>query len=201
MAEDAPHPDEEDLPPFKIEKARSGRSKCKGCRRPIQKDKVRIGILIEGPFGPGYLWNHLGCAMRHRPDDVEQAYADEIWEEGLEVPSLESLREEASKAEEKKKEKKEPPYVEIAPTGRSKCKHCGEAVEKGAFRIAILRNVEFYGQVRSGPINVHPACVAKELEADDCATERDGIEDELRENSKGVDAAQIDAAIGEMALD
>lgn len=195
MSDEAPNPEAEDLPPFKIEKARSGRSKCKGCRRPIQKEKVRIGILIEGPFGPGYLWHHLSCAMRRRPEDVEQAYAEKAWEEGLEVPSLESLRAEAEKMEAKKAEKKEAPYVEVAPTGRSKCKHCGEAIEKGAYRVAVLRNVEFYGQVRSGPINVHPKCVAAELKAEDCATEPDGFEDAVRENSKGLEAAQIDEAL------
>lgn len=195
MTDDAPNPEAEDLPPFKVEKARSGRSKCKGCKRPIQKDKVRIGIMIEGPFGPGYLWHHLSCAMRRRPEDVEQAYADQVWEEGLEVPSLESLRAEAEKLESKKSEKKEAPYVEVAPTGRSKCKHCAEPIEKGAFRVAVLRNVEFYGQTRSGPINVHPACVVKELEADDCATEAEGFADLVRENSKGLDAAQIDEAL------
>lgn len=195
MPDDAPTPEAEDLPPFKIERARSGRSKCKGCRRPIQKDKVRIGILIEGPFGPGYLWHHLTCAMRRRPEDVEQAYAGKCWDEGLEVPSLESLRAEAEKLEAKKTEKKEAPYVEIAPTGRSKCKHCGEAIEKGAYRVAVLRNVEFYGQVRSGPINVHPKCVAAELKAEDCATEVEGFEDAVRENSKGLEDAQVDEAL------
>src|SRR5690606_821258 len=81
MPDEAPNPEAEDLPSFKIEQARSGRSKCKGCRRPIQKDKVRIGIRIEGPFGPGYLWHHLSCAMRRRPEDVERAYAERAWEE------------------------------------------------------------------------------------------------------------------------
>ncbi len=76
MSDDAPMADEsEDQPPHKIEKARSGRSKCKTCRRAIQKDKLRLGILIQGPFGPGYLWHHLACAARKRIEDVEEAYA------------------------------------------------------------------------------------------------------------------------------
>lgn len=192
----------EELPPFKIEEARSSRSKCKTCRRPIQKEKLRIGVLIEGPFGPGYLWHHLQCAARKRFDDVAAAYEQKCYPDGLELPTLDSLRTLIEHEEQKKKEKKVPPYVEVAPTARSKCKRCDEPIEKGAYRVGLLRNVEFYGQVRSGPINVHPKCVADELRADDCATEIEGFEDALRANSEGVDAAQIDEVlrmIGEIA--
>lgn len=185
----------ENLPPFKIELARSARSKCKTCRRPIQKEKLRLGVLIEGPFGPGYLWHHLQCAARKRFDDVANAYEQKCYPEGLELPSLESLRSLIEKEEQKKKEKKVPPYVEVAPTARSKCKRCDEPIEKGAYRVGLLRNVEFYGQVRSGPINVHPECVAAELKADDCATEVEGFEEALRENSEGIEPAQIDEVL------
>ena len=61
----------ESLPPLVIEGARSSRSKCKGCRRAIQKDTLRLGILFEGPYGTGYLWHHLTCAARKRPDELE----------------------------------------------------------------------------------------------------------------------------------
>ena len=127
MPDDIPDPTEEtELPAYKIEKARSGRSKCKTCRRAIQKEKLRLGILIEGPFGPGYLWHHLTCAARRRIGDVEEAYASEAWPEGLELPTLESLGKLVEEGERKKAEKPQAPYAEKAPTGRSKCKHCGE---------------------------------------------------------------------------
>lgn len=188
----------EEQPPFKIEKARSGRAKCKTCRRAIQKEKLRIGVLIQGPFGPGYLWHHLSCAARKRPDDVEQAYAERCWPDGLEVPDLDGLRAQAEKQDKEKKAKKEPPFVEIAPTGRSKCKHCDGLIEKDSFRVVLLRNVEFYGQTRSGPINVHPGCVAREIQADDCATETEGFVERLREQSAPLDAAALDQVIAEI---
>ena len=60
----------ETLAPYRIEPARSGRSKCKACRRAIPKDALRFGFLIEGPFGPGYLWHHMNCAARRHMDKL-----------------------------------------------------------------------------------------------------------------------------------
>ena len=40
----------------------------------------------------------------------------------------------------------------------------------------MLRSVEFGGQVRRGPVNVHPGCVALEMQREDCAVEPDGFE-------------------------
>ena len=70
---------EEQLPPYVIEGARSARSKCKTCRKKIDKDVLRIGILIEGPYGTGYMWHHLKCAARRMYDKVEEAYSMEAW--------------------------------------------------------------------------------------------------------------------------
>lgn len=189
-----------DLPPYRIESARSSRSRCKTCRRPIQQGKLRIGVRIEGPFGPGFLWHHLTCAARRRIDDVEQAYAQRAWDEGLEVPPLQELRAQVQEAEQKKAEKPEPPYVERAKTGRSKCKNCGEGIEQGAWRVILARKVTFGNQVRVGPINVHPECVAAAMASDENATEAEGFADALRANS-AVDAAEADevlARIGEL---
>ena len=63
MSEDSPPAppveEKQELSAYVIEGARSSRSRCKICRRPIEKGTLRIGYLIEGPFGTGYLW-HLG---------------------------------------------------------------------------------------------------------------------------------------------
>jgi hypothetical protein len=193
-------PVEEPLPPYKIEYARSNRSKCKVCKKTIDKGAVRIGIKIEGPFGEGFLWNHLACAAKRDFEQVEEAYAGDYTVEGVERPPLEELRALADKAEQKRKEKLTAPYVERAPSGRSKCHFCGEFVEQGAFRVVVLRSVEFYGQMRSGPIKVHPACVAATLAQADSATEIEGFADAVRRNSPlaktDVEAALVE--IGEL---
>jgi hypothetical protein len=198
MSDDIP---QEQLAPYKIEPARSSRSKCKTCRRSIEKGKLRLGILIEGPFGTGYLWHHLTCAARRRFEDVEAAYEERAWAEEVDVPSLEELAKLREKAEEARKKKKEIPYAERAPTGRSKCKHCGEPIAQGGWRIVLGRGVEFGRQVRTNPINVHPSCVRAELLAEDCTTEVEGFEEALKTNSTGLAAAEAEeclAAIGEL---
>jgi hypothetical protein len=154
-----------------------------------------MGVRIVGPFGPGYLWHHLNCAAKRQMERVEEAYRLLGPDPGFQVPPLDELRLMVEKAEKKKRKQKTVPYVEKAPTGRSRCKHCGQGIGKGAFRIAVLRKVEFYGQVRHGPVNVHPACVAAELATEDSATESDTLFESLRTNSRGMDPADIERAI------
>ena len=50
-----------------------------GIKNLLNKDTLRLGILLEGPFGTGYLWHHLQCAARRRIEDVEAAYAQEAF--------------------------------------------------------------------------------------------------------------------------
>ena len=196
--------EEEQLAPFKLEAARSSRSKCRTCRRSIEKGKLRLGILLEGPYGTGYLWHHLNCAARRRWEDVEAAWADASTfadAAGLDVPDLDELVKLREQAEEQKKNKKELPYADIAPTGRAKCKHCDEPIAKGSYRVVLGRGVEFGRQMRTSPINVHPSCVRAELHAEDCTTELDGFEDALRAHTRDLDPKQLDeclAAIGDL---
>lgn len=202
MSEDTAEPSQEpQLAPLKIEAARSSRSRCRTCRRKIDKDLLRIGVLLEGPYGTGYLWHHLTCAAKRRGDDVEEAYRSEAWEDGVKVPPIEDLRALREKAEEERKSRKEAPHAERAPSGRAKCKHCDETIEQGAFRVVLLREVRFGNQIRGGPINVHPACVAAELLAEDCMTEVEGFEDAVRANTPDLseaDAAELFTLVGEL---
>lgn len=188
----------EQLPPHCIEGARSSRSSCKGCRKKIEKGTLRLGVLIEGPFGTGYLWFHLKCAAKRRLEDVEAAYASRAWAEGVEVPAIESLRALAEANEAEKKARKLPPFVEVAPSARSKCKHCGQGIDEGAPRIVLLRAVEFGNQVRNGPIAVHPACVGAALAAPDSASEAAGMRAALRANSGELPAGLLERALNEL---
>ena len=188
----------EQLPPYRVEGARSSRSSCKACRKKIDKGVLRLGVMIEGPFGSGYLWYHLKCAAKRRIEDVEAAYTEKAWDAGVEVPSIESLRELAAQSAEEKKAKKVAPFVEVAPSSRSKCKQCNEGIDEGAARVVVLRAVEFGNQVRNGPIAVHPRCVAAALLAPDSATEEAGLRAALRANSGDIDARVLERALAEL---
>ncbi len=183
------------LDPYRIENARSSRAKCKTCRRPIKKDTLRLGIMIEGPFGQGFLWHHLKCAAKRQGEAVEAAYAGNYFVEGIKPPTLESLRKLREAADEKKAKKKAPPYAEVAPTGRSKCRQCGELIEQGSLRVIIAKSVEFYGQKRTGAINVHGACLDTALSAEDCETKREGLAALLQAASPDVPADLLAPAL------
>ncbi|HCE04129.1 MAG TPA: hypothetical protein DEQ98_12920 [Acidobacteria bacterium] len=190
---------EPELAPYLLESARSSRSKCRTCRRKIDKDTLRLGILLEGPFGTGYLWHHLTCAARRRLEDVEAAYEQQAFADGLQVPPLAELQALKEKAEQARAERKELPYVERAPSGRSKCKNCGKAIDQDALRVVLAREVSFGNQVRATPINVHPECVHAELESEDCMTEVDGFEAQLRQNST-LESSVVDEAVAAIGV-
>lgn len=192
---------EQQLAPFIIEGARSSRAKCKICRRKIDKDTLRLGVLIEGPYGQGYLWYHLRCAAKKQFEKVEEAYRLESWNNAKQppekVPALDDLRKLKLADDDKKKERKTIPYTEADPSGRAKCKHCDQTIEKGSMRIVLGREVEFGGVVRVGPVNVHPRCAAAEMRAEDCATKPEELADGLRANSPDVTETQLQAVLDE----
>lgn len=195
---------ESELPAYIIEAARSGRAKCKACRKAIPKDDLRLGVLVEGPYGLGHMWYHLECSAKRLFDKLKEAYEMEAWTLAKVpltadvMPPLDELELLKEQAEAKKAERKELPHTELAPSGRAKCKHCDELIEKDTPRVVIGRSVEFGQQTRTTPINVHPGCVADALQAEDSATEPEGFEAALRANSKNVDSVVIDSVLAEI---
>ena len=106
---------EEEYADYIIEGARSSRSKCKTCRKAIEKDVLRLGILIEGPYGIGYLWHHLTCAAKRRIDDVEVAFEQQAWEKAKlrpnNIPSIEEMRSINKKSQLKRENSKKIPLI------------------------------------------------------------------------------------------
>ena len=186
-----PAPEEPELPQFILEGARSSRSRCKLCRKKIDKGMLRLGTLIEGPFGTGHIWEHLTCAARRSFDKVEKAYADRAWENAKvapeEWPELDELRKLKEVAEKKRAERRDPPYVELAPSSRSRCKHSGEAIEQGTARVVLTREVTFGNQTRNTPINVLPEHVAAALRESDSGTAPEGFIEALEANTTDLD--------------
>lgn len=197
----APEP-EPTQPPYVIEGARSGRSKCKLCRKTIDKGALRLGTLIEGPYGVGYVWEHLTCAARRAFPKLEEAYAQSAWENAKEppadLPQLEELALLREATERKRAERRELPYAELAPSGRSRCKHSSERIAEGAPRVVLAREVSFGNQVRTSPINVLPMHVREALAAEDSGTPVEGFAEALRTNSRGLSSEQLEAILAEI---
>lgn len=57
---------EQEDKPFVVERAKSGRAKCKKCKCTIEKDELRIGKLVASFFSEGKLmpaWHHVACLV------------------------------------------------------------------------------------------------------------------------------------------
>ncbi|XP_011168982.2 DNA ligase 3 [Solenopsis invicta] len=62
--EDQQQQQEEEEKPFVVERAKTGRAKCKRCKCPLEKDEIRIGKYVASFFSDGKLmpaWHHVTC--------------------------------------------------------------------------------------------------------------------------------------------
>lgn len=144
-----------------IEPASSGRAKCRGCGQKIEKGALRFGEKLENPFADGDMthWFHLDCAAFKRPEPLLQTLA------GRTAP----LEDQARLESEAKKglEHRRLPRVngaERAPSGRAKCRSCGETIAKDAWRIPLV----FREEGRFAPSGfVHVRCARDYFETTD----------------------------------
>jgi hypothetical protein len=118
-----------------FEPASSGRSKCRGCARPIAKGELRFGERLPNPFGDGEmtLWFHPLCAAYKRPEPLLQAL--EASPEG--VPDREGL-ERAARTSLSHRRLPRIDGAELAPTGQAKCRSCFEPIARGDWRIRLV---------------------------------------------------------------
>lgn len=148
-----------------IEASKSNRATCRTCKQKIDKSVLRFGDEIANQFDPdggsAYVWHHLECAAGRMPAKVKEALAaftgavperDKL-EAILAAPPTAAARKAGPKATY--------PYAELAATGRSKCMHCDEAIEKGTYRVAVEREVDTGTFSSTGPGYLHPACAAE----------------------------------------
>ena len=117
-----------------FEAAPSGRAKCRGCGRRIDKGVVRFGERLPNPYGEGEmtLWFHPLCGAYMRPEPLLDAiatvaepldHADRLEAEatsGLAHRRLPRAR-----------------GAQRAPTARARCRSCREPIANGAWRIPL----------------------------------------------------------------
>ncbi|MDD9937187.1 MAG: hypothetical protein OXT09_26495 [Myxococcales bacterium] len=170
-----------------VELARSGRAKCRGCGQALPKGEPRVGEKLPNPFaddGDMTLWFHPLCAAFKRPEVLLEA----LDTTDVEVRESERLRAEATKSQAHRRL----PRIDggaRAPSGRARCRHCRELIDKGSVRVSII----FYEEGRFDPGgHVHARCAAEYFGTGELA-------DRVRHFSPELDdaaLAELQAALG-----
>jgi len=138
--------------PDLLERAASGRSRCRACGDTIPKGELRFGEEVDNPFTEGRttLWFHLDCAALRRPEKARPLVAD--CEEP--IPDRDELLAEADLAIAHPRLCRIA-KIETAPSGRAHCRHCKELVAKGEWRFAL----QIFDQNRFNPMGfLHLSC-------------------------------------------
>ncbi len=146
-----------------LEPASSGRSKCRGCGRPIPLGELRFGERLPNPFGGGEmtLWYHPACAAYKRPEPFLQTLTGTSSSQDL--PDREGL-ERAARGSLAHRRLPRIDGAEKAPSGQAKCRSCRERIERGSWRIRLV----FYEEGRFAPGGcVHLGCRQAYFETDE----------------------------------
>ena len=138
--------------PSSIERATTGRAKCRVCGQAIAKGDARFGEALPSAYGEGesMFWFHLACAACARPESLlpvltqsseplpERAELETLANEGVTQPRLCRLI-----------------RAERASSGRAKCRHCREPIAQSAWRLAL----HLFEEGRFNPIGtIHASC-------------------------------------------
>ena len=135
-----------------IERATTGRAKCRGCAAPIATGTLRFGERLPNPFGEGDTthWFHLDCGAFKRPQSLLEALA------ATEPPPDDAPRLEAEAKRSLEHERlARIDGAERASSGRAQCRSCTVAIDKGAWRVKRV----FYEEDRFVPAGfIHTRC-------------------------------------------
>jgi ribosomal protein L37AE/L43A len=174
--------------PHVIERAATGRAKCRACGAAVAKGEWRIGEVVPNLYadaeGAEVLhWYHPWCAAYQRPEAALQALG----------AAADGPSDRAALIAAAEHGVAHPRVVRVhaagrAPTGRAACRHCRAPIAKGAWRIALL----FWQDGRFAPAGfIHAACAGPYLETT-------AIGDRLRYFTPGLsddDAAALTAEL------
>ncbi|HEY4223867.1 MAG TPA: hypothetical protein VGO62_21075, partial [Myxococcota bacterium] len=153
---------------------------------PIAKGELRFGEEVPNQFAAGemtYQWHHLECAAKKKPGPFKAA----LDSTDVDVPNkaeLEKLIGDAAKTVKPSTF----PYAEHAPTGRSTCMACNEAIPKGELRVAVEREVDTGAFVTKGAGYLHAACALGHV-----GEEAEPFFAKLKTNSPGLEAGDLQA--------
>jgi hypothetical protein len=141
--------------PHVIERAATGRAKCRGCGSKIAGGELRFGERLPNPYaaeegGEMTHWYHLLCAACRRPESLLETLPATTET----VDNRDLLEKEAALGAAHRRV----PRVntaERAATGRANCRECHQPIEKGVWRISLV----YYEDGRFVPSGfVHATC-------------------------------------------
>ncbi len=140
--------------PHVIERAPTGRAKCRACGASIGTGALRFGERVPNPFGDDGSetthWYHVGCGALTRPE----AFLQTLPSSAEPVDGRETLERDASQgaAHERLPRVR---AAERAPTGRATCRSCREPIAKDTWRIGLA----YYEEGRFVPSGfIHAGC-------------------------------------------
>lgn len=117
-----------------LEPATSGRARCRGCARLIERGELRFGERLPNAYGAGEstLWFHPACAAYKRPQPLLEVLAS-----GLEVPDRSALE---SAANQGVTHRRLPRIdrAEVSPSARASCRSCRQPIVRGDWRIRLV---------------------------------------------------------------
>ena len=172
--------------PHVIEHAASGRSKCRGCNRKIDKDELRFGEARPNAFGEGEmtLWFHVHCGAYKRPEPFLELLDAVQDPEGISRDELAVAQALRPAAEFGIEHRRVPRIDKVgrAPTARARCRCCREPIEKDSWRIGLV----FFEEYRFEPSGfIHAGCAGEYFGTTD-------LMERIRHFNPELDPAELD---------
>jgi ribosomal protein L37AE/L43A len=138
--------------PSVIERASTGRAKCRACGQAIARGDERFGEALPNAYGEGdsLFWFHLPCAAHARPEALLPVLAQSALSARERQP-LEALAQ-AGVAQGRLCRILR---AERASSGRARCRHCRELIDQGVWRLSL----QIFEEGRFSPIGtIHATC-------------------------------------------
>ncbi len=144
-----------------FEAAPTGRAKCRGCGKVIERGALRFGERLPNPFSEGEmtLWFHPPCAALKRPEPFLEALGEapeSLADRGALVRSAQGTL--------VHRRLRRVDGAERSRSGQAKCRSCHSVIDRGAWRIRLT----FYEEGRFSPGGfIHLACCPTYFEGHD----------------------------------
>lgn len=174
----------------RIERAPSGRAKCRGCGAAIAAGELRFGERLPNPFAEGDMthWFHPECAAYKRPEPFLETL-------GATTESLSDSERLESEARRGIAHRRLPRIngAQRASAGRAQCRSCRETIKKGVWRIALV----YYEEGRFVPSGfIHLRCSQSYFETADVMGRLRRFSPELTEQDLSELRSELESSSG-----